>query len=98
MERKVHALLVRDPSESASWGAVEEAMLSEKRGVLVPSPKFPATESKRNWPDAAALPKRTVEEAERPFVRRRSVEVEFAVVPKLVVGVQGNAKTEDAAA
>jgi hypothetical protein len=36
------------------------------------------------------LPKRTVVEAERPLVRRRSVEVEFAEVPKEVVGVQAN--------
>ncbi len=39
-----------------------------------------------------ALPKRTVEDAERPLVRRIAVEVEFAFVPKEVVGVQGKAK------
>ena len=44
------------------------------------------------------MPNLTVEDAESPPVKRRSVEVELAVVPKLVVGVQGNAKTEDAAA
>lgn len=36
-----------------------------------------------------AFPKRTVEEAERPLVRRRRVEVELAAVPKEVVGVNG---------
>lgn len=37
-ERNVHAFCVSEPSESASCGAVDEAMLSAKRGVVVPIP------------------------------------------------------------
>jgi hypothetical protein len=39
----------------------------------------------------AALPKRTVELACRPAVRRSAVEVDCAAAPKLVVGVNGKA-------
>jgi hypothetical protein len=44
--------------------------------------------------ETPALPKRIVEEAERPFVRRRVVEVELATPPNEVVGVNGKAKFE----
>ena len=92
MERSVNALLVPVVSERASCGAVEDAMFSVKRGVEVPSPRLPLVESKVNCVDTPALPNLTVEEAESPLVRRRSVEVEFALVPKLVVGVQSYPK------
>ena len=79
-------------SESASCGAVLVATFNVKRGVDVPRPRLPAVESKVNCVATPPFPKRTVEEAERPFPMRRGVEVEFALTPKLVVGVHGNAK------
>jgi len=65
-------------------------MCKVKRGVDVPSPKLPKTESQVNCVATPTLPKRTVEDAERPPVRSIRVDVEFAVVPKLVVVVNGN--------
>ena len=41
IERKVHALLPLEPSVSASWGPVEEAIVSVHMGVVVPIPKEP---------------------------------------------------------
>ena len=38
MERKVHGLFDCEPSVSASCGPVDEAMVSAKRGVVVPMP------------------------------------------------------------
>ena len=63
-------------------------MASCAYGVDVPRPKLPVEESKEKM-EPFGLPKRMVEEAERPPARRRSVEVEFAFVPKDVVGVNG---------
>ena len=59
----------------------------------VPRPRLPVLDSyvKR---EEALLPKRMVEEAERPPERRRRVEVELAAVAKDVVGVNGKAKFE----
>ena len=91
MERRVQAFEVRVPSESASCGPVEEAILSWKAGVVVPRPKLPVVPTKVNWFGTPALPKRMVEDAERPLVRSKSEEVEFALVPNDVVGVQANA-------
>ena len=62
MERSVQAFEVAEESESASCGAVEEAMLRVKRGVVVPSPSVPVAESKMK-PDVPALPKMMVEDA-----------------------------------
>ena len=56
----------------------------------MPRPRRPVAESKVNWVPFA-FPKRMVEEAERPLVSKRRVEVELAAVPKEVVGVQGKA-------
>jgi len=64
-------------------------------GVEVPRPKRPVAESKVKI-EPPGLPNLIVEEAERPLVKRRSVEVEFAAVPKLVVGVNGNAAASPA--
>ena len=54
---------------------------------MVPRPSLPVAESKRK-PPMPASPKRMVEEAERPPVSKSNVEVEFAVMPNEVVGVQ----------
>ena len=89
-ERSVQALDVPVVSVSASCGAVDEAMFSVNRGVEVPRPRLLETESHWNCVETPAFPNRTVEDAERLFVSKRSVEVEFAVVPKLVVGLHGN--------
>ena len=48
MVRRVQMLEVSDASVSASCGAVDDAMLSVKRGVDVPRPRLPETESKVN--------------------------------------------------
>ena len=87
MERRVHAFDVPVVSESASCAAVAVAMLSVKRGVVVPNPRLPDVESQVKVVDACAVPNLTVDDAERPPVKRMSVEVELAFEPKLVVGV-----------
>ena len=61
-------------------------------GEDVPSPRLPVVESKRNWLATPTPPKRMVEEAWRPLVRRRVVEVELTAAFQLVVGVKGQAK------
>src|SRR5439155_389224 len=64
-------------------------------GVVVPRPRLPVVESKRNCPTTPAFPKRTVDDAVRPPLNAISVEVEFAAEPKCVgTGVNGNAKPE----
>ena len=74
-------------SVSTKFFPVVVAIWRAAKGVEVPRPKFPVElfQVKSDFP---ASPKRTVEDAERPWVRRRSVVVELAAVPKLVVGVQ----------
>ena len=57
-------------------------------GVVVPSPKFPVAESKRN-PLIPELPKRTVEDACTPFVSSNVEDVAEVSVPKFIVGVNG---------
>ncbi len=62
MERKVHGFELPLVSVSASCGPVDEAMVSCHAGVVVPRPRFPVVELKRNG-DFPAAPKRTVEDA-----------------------------------
>jgi len=64
-------------------------MAKVAKGVVVPRPKFPVEESNMNC-DFPAFPKRTVEDAWRPFVRRSVEEVAEVRRPKLSVGVKGN--------
>ena len=56
------------------------------KGVVVPRPRRPVEEFQMNCVPFA-LPKRTVEEAERPFVSNRSVEGGVGAVPKEGVAV-----------
>jgi hypothetical protein len=60
-------------------------------GEDVPTPSLPSELSKMK-PGRPALPKRMVEEACRPPVRSRAVEVLLAWTPKEVVGSNGKAK------
>jgi hypothetical protein len=88
-------LVVEEMAKRTRFGEVDAAKIEKVAyGDEVPRPRFPVCESKVKV-EVPAFPKRTVEEAERPFVRRRSVEVEFAGVPKEVVGVNGKLKIVD---
>ena len=58
----------------------------------MPSPRLPVEESKRNWLTTPTPPKRMVEDACKPLVKRRVVEVELTAAFQLVVGVKGQAK------
>src|SRR3989344_5218445 len=71
-------------------------MAKVAKGVVVPRPKFPVEESNMNC-DFPAFPKRTVEDAWRPFVRRSVEEGAEVRRPKLSVGVKGNAEPEPVA-
>ena len=84
--------MVLVPSVSAICGADDVAIWSWNFGVVVPSPKNPEAESKRN-PEFVPVPNRMVDDAARPPWNTVMVEVEFAAAPKYVgTGVNGNAK------
>jgi hypothetical protein len=58
-------------------------------GEVVPMPRKPVGESKRNCEDTPALPKRMVEEAKSPPWSWRAVDVALTAVAPKVVGVKG---------
>ena len=61
-------------------------MESFEKGVVDPRPSLPVVESNKN-PEAPPFPKRIDDEAEIPAVKSIKVDVEFAAVFQLVVGV-----------
>ena len=89
-----NALVVEAMVKSASGEPSPEVEVAKIAncavGEEVPRPRRPVAELKLST-EPFGLPKLIVEEAERPLVRRSSVEVEFAAVPKEVVGVNSNA-------
>ena len=94
---EVAKALVVEPMVNRFKAFEVEAAKMETReaGVVVPMPRKPVLESKVK-PATPALPKRMVEEACRPAVRRRVVEVELTAVAQLVLGVNGKiAESED---
>ena len=90
-ERNFVAFEVDATSKSGRIWVVVACIARLANGEVVPSPRRPSEESKMNWVPLAA-PKRTVEDACRPFVSKSVVDVEFTFAPKLLVGVNGKAK------
>src|SRR3989344_1718909 len=76
-------------SESTRFLPVVVAICKVANGEVVPNPKFPVEESKRN-PPTPAFPNRTVEDAFSPPRSESAVEVALVFTPKFTVGVHEN--------
>ena len=85
IERNVQALLEDEPSRSASWGALEEASVSDQRGevVPIPTPVPPMNVAAGPLPlcVTASVGYAVVEEAKRPAWSHRGVVVDCTATP-----------------
>ena len=89
--RKVQCADVCEPSESANWGPVDDAICNCHCGVVVPRPKSPVAPRYVNWDGTPAEPNLIVEEAKSPPVSCSVVPVAETVEPKAVPAVNGAA-------